>query len=86
MSTPVPQNWFRFTTRAWFRLSPGPGWAWPPVPIPADDKPVSGWPSPEYLALKAALSAGLLRDSPTLNYEDAMGGGPRSLMVTGVVV
>lgn len=78
-------DWFLFHTRARFRVSPGPGWPWAPRP-PGDvpeDQPTPGWPTPEYTAMKEALGAALLRDAPTLNYEQP-GQGPRSLKVRSV--
>lgn len=82
MTIPTPD--FRFITQAQFRISPGPGWEWP-VPLPGgDDAPVGTWPTPEYLAMRTALAAALLRDAPTLSYEDATGAGPRSLTVVSV--
>lgn len=83
MTTPAPAM-FRFITRAWFRISPGPGWVWP-VPLPGgDDAPVGIWPTPEYVAMRDALAGALTGDAPTLSYEDATGGGPRSLQVVSV--
>lgn len=82
-------DWFQFTARGRFRISPGPDWEWPVVPTVAaysPDQPVPGWPTAEYLAMQDAVNAALLRGGPTLNYTDAFGGGPRSLVVKDVKV
>lgn len=82
-------DWFEFTARGRFRISPGPGWAWPQVPTVASsspDRPTPGWPTAEYTAMQDAVNAALLRGGPTLNYQDPLGGGPRSLVVKDVRV
>lgn len=82
-------DWFRFAARGRFRISPGPGWKWASVPRVADanpDRPVPGWPTAEYTAMRSSVNAALLRGGPTLNYADTLGRGQRSLVVKDVRV
>lgn len=82
-------NWFRFSARGRFRISPAPAWQWPATPTVASsspDRPTPGWPTSEYTAMQDAVNTSLLRGGPTLNYTDPLSGEPRSLVVKAVEV